>query len=177
MTAVMAPDRPVRTDESPCTACGMCCDGTLYARAKVAAGEEARITARGLELTSFEDKTYFRLPCAYVSCGRCTIYEDRFSVCRTFECALLRRFKAGEVSMAEALRLVAIAKDLRAAVVATDPDAHDYRQRQETWDALSREITPLEGEERRAIAKRKLQILALDTFLERWFRNKKREFK
>lgn len=172
-----APVTPSETHETPCTACGMCCDGTLYARAKVAEGEEGRITAKGLQLTSFEEKPYFQLPCSYLSCARCTIYEERFVVCRTFECALLRRFKAGEVGMDEALKLVATAKELRAAVVATDPLAHQYQNRLETWDSLSKQLPALEGEERRAIGQRLVQILALDTFLERWFRNEKRKFK
>lgn len=172
-----APATANEAHETPCTACGMCCDGTLYSRAKVADGEEGRITEKGLQLTSFNDKTYFQLPCAYLSCARCTIYEARFVVCRTFECALLRRFNAGEVEMDEALKLVATAKDLRAAVVSTDPLAHDYQQRLEAWETLSQEMAPLEGDERRAIGKRLVQILALDTFLERWFRNEKRKFK
>jgi len=151
----------------------MCCNGTLYGRAKVASGEEGRIVDEGLELVTAEDKNYFRLPCRFESCGRCTIYETRYEVCRSFQCALLRRVEAGEVDLASAASTVAKAQELVRAVVASDPDAATNRGRAEVRAKLAEELEQLPEEDRRPTAQRLLNIIALDTYLERWFRNKK----
>lgn len=163
--------------ETPCQACGLCCNGTLYSRAKVAPGEEARIADYGLTLQEFDGKIYFRLPCKYLNCSRCTIYEKRFEICRSFECDLLRRFKANEISLDEALKTVDTARELLAKVMVTDPGAQEYADRLQAWSVLTDEIKGLDGNSRRDVATRQLQILALDTYLERHFRNKKRKFR
>src|SRR5689334_12030404 len=93
-------------DTSPCVGCGLCCDGTLYNVAKVAPGEEALLQSLGLTLTASADRTSFTLPCRFHESGRCTIYEDRWTVCRTFRCALLRKYQAGEVGIEEARAMV-----------------------------------------------------------------------
>ena len=151
----------------------MCCNGTLYGRARVASGEERRIVDEGHELVTAEEKTYFRLPCRFESCGRCTIYETRYAVCRSFQCALLRRVEAGEVDLGSASSIVAKAQELVRAVVANDPDAATNRGRTEVRAKLAEELNRLPEEERHPTAQRLLNIIALDTYLERWFRNKK----
>lgn len=159
--------------DTPCPACGLCCNGTLYTRARVAPGEEVRIAGYGLTLKEYEDKLYFKLPCKYLDCSRCTIYEERFEICRSFECNLLRRFKANDIGLDEALKTVATAKELLAKVMATDPSAIKYTDRLQICSSLTEEIDRLDGHSRRDVAARKLQILAFDTYLERHFRNKK----
>ena len=52
-------------DTRPCVGCGMCCDGTLYGLAKVAAGEEMIMREKGLAITEVGDKSYFQLPCPH----------------------------------------------------------------------------------------------------------------
>jgi hypothetical protein len=134
-------------DTAPCVGCGMCCNGTLYWMAKVTPGEEERISAHGLELTEEKGTTYFRLPCHHEQCGRCTIYETRFDICRSFRCQLLRNYQAGEVGLGEARRRIR-------ASLAEAPDGETV-------------------EEKAARALKLLNIIALDTCLERWFRNPK----
>jgi len=151
----------------------MCCDGTLYTRAKVAECELTEVAGKRLELTTFEGKKYFRQPCPFESCGSCTIYEQRFAVCRSFECALLRRFNAGEVSSTEAHSMISTAKALRARVTAANPDDSGYARRFETRSRLDAAMTGLSAKRREKEARRLLNIIALDTFLDRWFRNKK----
>jgi hypothetical protein len=167
-SALPAPD-----DTRPCVGCGMCCDGTLYSRAKVAPGEGPRIEAHGLQLTQAEDRTYFRLPCLHERCGACTIYETRFEVCRTFRCALLRRYGAGEVSLEEANAQVARAKHLLAEATAAEPDAAMVVPRALARARLGDAVASTDLQARRAAGPAFLKIVALDAFLERWFRNKK----
>lgn len=151
----------------------MCCNGTLYGRAKVASGEESRVLGLGLELLAGEDKSYFKLPCSFECGGKCTIYETRFAVCRSFQCALLKRVESGEVDSGRALAIVAEAQTLLRAVVAGDPDAATNGVRAQVRARLAEEIGQVPPEQRGPVARRLLNIVALDTFLERWFRNKK----
>lgn len=164
--------RPV-DDTAPCVGCGLCCNGTLYLRAKVTPGEEPRLIDHGLELTSDDDRTYFRLPCKYESCGRCTIYKDRFDICRSFRCALLRRYQAGEVELDEAREKVEKALHLLSVVKADEPAAGLFVERNRVRQELSERLQSLEPAERGAVSRRLLNIIALDSYLERWFRNKK----
>jgi len=158
-----------------CVGCAMCCNGTLYGRAKVADGEEPKVLDHGLELIEDGGKSYFRLPCQYESCGRCTIYETRFAVCRTFSCALLRRVRSGEASLEEGRQHVAKAQELLQRVVDADPEAAIFRGRAQLREALAERLAEEGAEgERRAAGERLLNIVALDSYLDRWFRNKKK---
>jgi hypothetical protein len=144
----------------------------LYDRAKVAPGEEATLTALGLALESAADRTYFRQPCRFQSGGSCTNYEQRWTVCRTFRCALLRRFEAGELSLADARATVATAHELVATVKAADPSAVLVGERRKLRRELADRLQS-GGQQPGSAARRLLDIIALDTFLERWFRNRK----
>jgi len=158
---------------SLCVGCALCCNGTLYGRARVTPGEEPRILEHGLKLEDFEDKTYFRLPCKYEKCSRCTIYETRFDICRSFKCALLKDCERGDVSLAEGRAIVERAVDLRAAVASSDPGAVNFQPRQELRVRLQQELADGTATDRAATAQRLLNMAALDALLERRFRNKK----
>jgi len=164
--------RPV-DDTAPCVGCGLCCNGTLYFRAKVTPGEEPVLLDHGLTLTADKDRTYFRLPCHHESCGRCTIYENRFDICRSFRCALLRRYQAGEIDLATARATVEKALELAAAVKGDDAAAGLVGERGRIRSELAERLLAGGGDERAKASRRLLNIIALDTFLERWFRNKK----
>jgi len=129
--------------------------------------------AAGLDLIaeSGENKV-FRLPCPQSNCGSCMIYETRFEICRTFECALLGRAQKGELSLPEAQEKVAIARGLLAKVVETDPEAKTLRGRNEARARLAEQVGNRSEHERAAIAHRLLAMVALETFLQRWFRHR-----
>ena len=165
-------EQPVERPTQPlCVGCGMCCDGTLYARARVSPGEEPRIAAAGLELIEEPDKTFFRLPCQYFGCGQCTIYEDRFDICRSFTCALYRREAANELTPESARSIVDKALELRGKVTSVFPEARVYGNRQALRARLAEQLSGEIGAQRQATAQSLLDIIALDQFLERWFRN------
>jgi hypothetical protein len=160
-------------DTAPCVGCGLCCNGTLYWIAKVSPGEEGIIQANGLELTEDKGKTYFRLPCHHEACGRCTIYETRFDICRSFRCRLLRNYQAGEVDLAEARKRVETALKLVEAVRNDDAQAalalHRRDIRAKLADAPGQET----ADEKAGRSRRLINIVALDACLDRWFRNQK----
>ena len=160
-------------DTAPCVGCGMCCNGTLYWIARVTPGEEQRIQGHGLELTEEKGKTYFQLPCHHEQCGRCTIYQTRFDICRSFRCQLLRNYQSGDVGLGEARERVETALRLVEAVRHDDPQAALAFHRRDIRARLAEQPEQESAAERAERSRKLLNIVALDTCLERWFRNPK----
>ena len=158
------------TAPGPCSDCGLCCNGVLFDRAKAAPGEESRIVSAGAELFDEDVKTYFRQPCPQSSGGRCMIYADRFKICRSFECALLRAVRTGEIDISSARAKVAGARTLLDRVIADSPGARTASGRAEIRAMLANQIAQGGPTERKAVSSRLLAIVALDSFLKRWFR-------
>jgi len=157
-------------NSSICVDCGLCCDGVLYDHAKVAPGEEERMVAAGLEVFDQGSDRVFRQPCPHSSCGGCTIYETRFQICHSFECKLLRSVKGGECSSVEAHEKIAAAKRLLDKVVTMDPQARSAGGRQKLRSCLAEMLRDPLAVADGTPARRLLAIVALDSFLKRWFR-------
>lgn len=156
-----APDKDT-ADTAPCVGCGICCDGTIYGRAIAGQHEENRLTRAGLTVIREGEKLWFQHPCRFSKSGLCTIYgEERFSICHTFRCKLLKAYQAGEVSPDEALATVQKALALRSAVVTEAPGAALSAGRKEIRARLE------ETKDRPGLH---LKIAALDHFLDKWFR-------
>ena len=97
---------------SLCLDCGLCCDGGLFPRASLEGGGP-----RSAVLTPDpENPGFFTQPCVALDGCRCTIYEDRPTACRRFECSALRALNAGQCTREEALEEIAVIKSRRAAV-------------------------------------------------------------
>jgi hypothetical protein len=74
---------------------------------RLQAGDDARqLAALGVALQTRGKLTRFPQPCSCLEGKLCRIYEDRPSRCRTFECRLLIRTQAGEVSEPAALKSI-----------------------------------------------------------------------
>jgi Fe-S-cluster containining protein len=71
------------------------------------------LTAQGFQLAQHKDKQYFEQPCVAFQPCRCGIYEQRPAICQTYECKLLKRYKAGELSFDKALSFIQEAIQLR----------------------------------------------------------------
>lgn len=153
-----------------CVGCGLCCSGVLFTDARAEPDEVPRLKALGLDVEQVRgERLQFRLPCPHHDDGRCGIYADRFLKCRTFRCALLRRLDEGEVGLGEAQSIVSQARIMLARVAELDPAAAEFRVRAEQRAAKR----PAETGEA-AVSRRRLLVgsLALDLFLDRWFRNR-----
>jgi hypothetical protein len=172
MSNLSGPDPRPRDDTAPCVGCGLCCDGTLFKYATVTPGEEPHLLEHGMDLVTRKDQTYFLLPCRYASCGQCTNYADRFDICRSFRCDLLKRYQAGEIDLADARATVEKALELVSAVKSEDPGAYLHSKRRALRERLAKELQSTSTEERRDLARRLLNLVALDEFLISRFRRK-----
>src|ERR1044072_8585151 len=82
-----------------CRACALCCNGVLFADVRLQAGDDvARLTELGVPLKRRGAVARFSQPCACLDGKLCRIYADRPARCRTFECRLLKRALAGDVT-------------------------------------------------------------------------------
>lgn len=105
-----------------CQACALCCDGTLFTRVPLAADDVAPPEVRAVVTPT--GGRYLPQPCAALDGTRCTVYAQRPTACRRFECLLLAALRDGEVTEAGALELVTKAKALRASGDRERLDAH-----------------------------------------------------
>jgi Fe-S-cluster containining protein len=94
-----------------CPKCGLCCNGVLFADVELRKGDDAkRLAELGLSLGKKGCHQAFAQPCACFDGTLCRIYDERPKRCRTFECGLLKRVKAGELDAKAALKTIAHAK-------------------------------------------------------------------
>ncbi len=152
------------SDTAPCVGCGLCCDGTIYDKARAQPHEVERMTALGLATLEDQGKLHFQHPCRFSSEGKCTIYDDRFTICHTFKCKLLTAYQAGDIGLDEARDKIGQALRLRSVVAAEEPAAARHGERR-------RLLAELAQTSRRV--RLQLDIVALDFFIDRWFRKDK----
>jgi Fe-S-cluster containining protein len=98
--------------EELCPNCGLCCDSTLFADVELRAGDDPkRLKKLGLTVErKGQGKLAFAQPCACFDGKLCGIYGDRPKRCRLFECGLLKRVEAEEMTAKAALKKISEAK-------------------------------------------------------------------
>ncbi|HWN97378.1 MAG TPA: YkgJ family cysteine cluster protein [Methylomirabilota bacterium] len=90
-----------------CTACALCCNGVLFADVRLQSGDDAaQLAILGVSLKRRGETTRFQQPCSCLHGNSCTIYAERPSRCRTFECRLLQRALNDEISGQAALQQI-----------------------------------------------------------------------
>jgi hypothetical protein len=161
-------------EQGLCVRCGLCCDGTIFERARLSADDDlARLEAGGFILLTAAAKPAFALPCHH-HCNRiCTVYQQwRPQVCHGFRCALLRRVEAGELSWQEAHdrieHTVTLAGRIRAQLPAqTGNDRKSLNQTMADWQQaqLAAGI-----DVQRTFAPLLLEFAGLQRLLDRYFR-------
>ncbi|MGC3988737.1 MAG: YkgJ family cysteine cluster protein [Chthoniobacteraceae bacterium] len=86
-----------------CNSCGMCCNGVMFHLVQLQPGDSPNeLLERGLKLKWKRGHRHIQQPCPAYCESRCTIYEIRPERCRAFECRVLKRLLAGEITEAEA---------------------------------------------------------------------------
>lgn len=91
-----------------CMRCGLCCDGSLFSHVPLLPAEASRLRPLGVGVV--EQASGARvLPqrCAALRGTCCTVYTERPEGCRRYRCLLLGALVEGEVSLEEALGVVA----------------------------------------------------------------------
>ena len=103
--------QPAAVDQL-CPNCGLCCDSTLFADVELRAGDDpGRLKKLGLTVgQKNRTKLAFVQPCACFGGKLCKIYADRPKRCRLFECGLLKRVAANEMTANAALKKISEAK-------------------------------------------------------------------
>ena len=98
-----------------CLACGLCCNGAVFAYVPLdQPGEDARLRTR-LPVIQEKDDPHpnFLLPCpAHGGAAGCTLYGDRPDACSAYACKQLKAVRAGQRPLAEALAAVTEVKAL-----------------------------------------------------------------
>ena len=163
-------------EETICVGCGLCCDGTLHGAATVQPGDEAAVAAAGLEISQEGSGRVFLQPCPRFSCGSCSIYAARPSVCRSYSCALLINVEAGTISPSAAREKIATAKKLLAAVNAIEPDLATPAKRSALAKRLNAEANRPQVRAREKVERALRDVVGLQRFLIRWFFEGKRGF-
>ena len=153
---------PPRPSTALCLTCGLCCNGVLFGQGAAREDELDWMAASGVVLELSGEKPQFRQPCPHSGSLGCAIYAERFHVCRSFRCALLRKLEAGTLSEGEAARLVAEVKGL----IARDPEMATAAARRR-----SRGAGPPDRANG-AATQAWLRAVAIDRFLDRHFRDK-----
>ena len=96
--------------EQLCIACGLCCNGVIFADVQLQPGDDpTTLHALGVVAKLGAKTVKIKQPCP-AFCGQCKIYSERPKHCRDFECALLKSVEAGHNDLASALRIVTTAK-------------------------------------------------------------------
>jgi uncharacterized protein len=99
--------------EDICLACGLCCNGVIFADVRLQPGDDAaRLVAAGLPLKEDRGRRAegkgrkLPQPCPAFDGCRCRVYPDRPGYCRQFECVLLKSVKAGRTPVTQSLRVI-----------------------------------------------------------------------
>lgn len=96
-----------------CTACGMCCDGTMFQIVRMQPGDKpAELGRLGMKMRCHEGEFHMEQPCAALRELCCTIYDKRPMRCRLFNCQQLQRLEAGVISEDEAAAVISATRDL-----------------------------------------------------------------
>lgn len=86
-----------------CIACGMCCDGTLFQIVRMQPGDAPAALGRlGMKIRSRDGAFFMEQPCPALLASGCTIYEQRPTRCRHFQCQQIDRIEAGLITEEQA---------------------------------------------------------------------------
>jgi uncharacterized protein len=157
------------SSQSLCLACGLCCDGTLFARTGLRSADEANAArAVGLNVVLHGERNVLLQPCsAYRDCA-CTVYANRPRNCRKFQCELLKNLERGDVSQEAAQQIVKSTLAAKNAMLqlAGAPSATHPQLRTLIRTCMEN------SKERVAHARLFFNFMILQRHLDRFFRNK-----
>jgi hypothetical protein len=132
-------DLPTPNGSALCLECGLCCNGVLHSHGILRAEEIPLARDLGMRLGNFKSNLGFHQPCHLYQNNCCSIYAaKRPGCCGTYQCQLLKKHLAGEISLDESKRIVHTAKELAVAVqeiMPTDQTLPELAQKMEDeWD-------------------------------------------
>lgn len=94
-----------------CTACGMCCNGVLFHIVRLQPADSIKtLESLGMKLSRKKREPYFNQPCRFLHDCTCSIYQDRPTRCRLFECQQILGLAGGGITEDEAGQKIALAR-------------------------------------------------------------------
>jgi hypothetical protein len=115
-----------------CTACGLCCDGSLFRFLPVDEAERGTYERLALPVVTQSGRPAMPLPCRRLQGRACTVYAERPGGCRAYVCRLGDELSRGAVSGERALAVVREAQRRIAALEAAFPGDGPVVQRATT---------------------------------------------
>jgi Fe-S-cluster containining protein len=94
--------------EDLCKSCGLCCKGVLHDHVGIQDSLEVNILLKNnISITKLpgKDESSFNLPCSAHN-GVCSIYKDRPSQCKKYECNLLTKYKGNQLTFDECSTII-----------------------------------------------------------------------
>jgi len=111
-----------------CAACGMCCNGVIFSGMQLQPDDSARkLAILGLRAKKRKDGLHLPQPCPAHNGSHCTIYADRPTRCRVFECHQLKEVANGTTDEASAMEKIARARAQVDVVMALLDRAGEHR--------------------------------------------------
>ncbi len=156
---------------SLCLACGLCCNGVLHAHTALKPDDAEHVRRLDLAVETFGDHIGFRQPCPLYREDRCSVYPDHPRTCRAYQCDLLKKRLAGEITHEQALQIVQRVRELFADVVAYLPEGYSFEQLRRDMDEAWDSGDGLLGspEQRQTNAELLLAVAKLTRYLHRHF--------
>ena len=85
----------------------MCCNGVMFHTVRLQSSDSAQeLKALGIRIQYKKKGSFFNQPCSAFKENACSIYAQRPSRCRLFECQQLTRLTADEITETEALEKI-----------------------------------------------------------------------
>jgi len=95
-----------------CPECALCCNGVLFADVRLLQKDCLLVLEEaGLKLNRVRGRIVFDQPCACLEGCLCSVYENRPSHCRGFNCHTLKQAQSGQINRANALKRIREAKE------------------------------------------------------------------
>jgi len=93
-----------------CLACGLCCDGNLFAFVALSSPEAQALRGEGLAVIDDRGRLKLAQRCSALEGCRCRVYDQRPFGCRKFDCLLARSLVEKDLPLSDALAIVDEAK-------------------------------------------------------------------
>ena len=119
-----------------CTACGMCCDGTIFGFVPTNEEDRQRLPAEIFTFETNGEKVGFFQPCTALHGTLCSVYSERPATCRKFSCGVLTRMTAGDLDFDSAKGLIEQARSAANKVIETLKPGEDLRSARANWRDL-----------------------------------------
>jgi Fe-S-cluster containining protein len=90
-----------------CRTCGLCCDGSIFSDVRLQYADSAQeLKALGFRIQHKKKGDFFNQPCSAFKNKACSVYHQRPSRCRAFECQQLKRLAQGETTEESVLKKI-----------------------------------------------------------------------